>query len=383
MKLLTKLKPSTFNQRRKRFFNLIIFYTSYVWFKSFSGSVLIPHYHHQGILQKQMIIGDVLYFLSAITVNLLLRKIYSRKSWQLSLIISMISILLIANIKTIQQYYLSNLVVGSTIVFFYVIYNISHFKLTPKHRTGLSSAIFFSLAPMVSLVAPMLAGFIANFNYLYIWILSTCFFIISFLQSNRQYNFEVKYKISFKEVKPTLVFIILQSLWEPLIVTVIPIFSLFFIQSPLYFGVYMSYLSLMSIIANLTLGKLTDKLQKRIIFLYPLTITMALATFLFPQALTKISWWLIITGVIQFCAPLFWNLTTSMFIDTTKDIETGFVTRELILSTGRMISIILIAVNFYFQPKPTYIFYYLGFIMLLFPATLFLHTKITKRYNYL
>jgi len=383
MKLLSKLKPSTFNQRRKRFFNLLTFYMSYVWFKSFSGSVLAPHYHQQGVLQQQMIIGDALYFLSAITVNLILRKIYSKKGWQVSLILSMISILLITNIKVIQQYYLSNLIVGSTIVFFYVSYNIAHFKLTPKHRTGFSSAIFFSLSPMVSLVAPIAAGFIASFNYLYIWILSGFFFLASFLFSKRQYNFEIKYKISLKEVKPTLVFIILQSLWEPLIFTVIPIFSLFFIKSPLYFGVYMSYLSLMSIIANLTLGKLTDKLQKRIIFLYPLTLTMALATFLFPQALTKMVWWVIITGIIQFFAPLFWNLTTSMFIDTTKDIETGFITRELLLSIGRMTSIILIAINFYFQPKPTYIFYYLGFTMLFFPLALFYNTKISKRYNYL
>ncbi|MBU1085844.1 MAG: hypothetical protein ABIJ43_02555 [Candidatus Beckwithbacteria bacterium] len=383
MKLLNKLNPSTFNLRRKRFFNLLVFYASYVWFKSFSGSVLIPYYHQQGIVQQQMVIADVLFFLSAIVITLFLKTIYSKKSWRLALIFSMIGLFLITNIYNIYQYYLSSIIIGFTIIFFYVTYNIAHFELTPKHRTGFSSAILFSLAPIISLIAPLVAGFTANFNYLYIWIFSLIFFLLSFYLSRKQYNFKIQYKISFKEIKPTMVFTFLEALWEPLVFTVIPVFSLFFIKSPLYFGAYMSYLSLMSVIANLTLGKLTDKLQKRIVFLYPLTILMAVVTFLFPFALTKIIWWLVITGIIQFFTPLFWNLTTSMFIDTTKDIRTGFVTRELVLSIGRAISTILIAINFYFQTKPTFIFYYLGFIMLLFPIALFYNTKISKRYNYL
>ena len=382
MKLLSKLKPSTFNLRRKRFLNLLIFYASYAWFKSFGGSVLIPHYHKQGIIQQQMVIADAIFFFSAIIVIFLLKTLFSKKAWQLALVLSMIGFLLVTNIYSVYQYYLSNIIFGFTIIFFYVAYNIAHFKLTPKHRTGLSSAIFFSLNPLISLIAPIVAGFTASFSYLYIWLFSILFFLFSFYLSRKQYNFKIKYKISFKVMKPTLIFAFLQALWEPLIFTIIPIFSLFFIKSPLYFGAYLSYLSLVSIIANLTLGKLTDKLQKRIIFLYPLTVVMATATFLFPLALTSLVWWIIITGVIQFFTPLFWNLTTSMFVDTTKHIKTGFVTRELVLSIGRMISIILIAINFYFQEKPTYIFYYLGFTILLFPITLYYQTKISKRYNY-
>lgn len=383
MKFLNKLKLSISNPRRKYFLNLIVFYSSYAWFRSFSYSVLNPHYYQQGISQHQMIIGDTLYFISAISLILGLRLIFSKKSWKLALITSMIALLLITKINSLYQFYLAAIIGGFSIIFFYIPYNIAHFKLTPKHRTGFSSGILFSLNPLIGLIAPLAAGIIASYSYLYIWILSAVFFFFSFFLSKKQYNFKINYKISFKEIKPTLIFTILEALWEPLVFSIIPIFSLFFIKSPLKYGIFISYLSLMSIIANLTLGKLTDKLQKRIIFLYPLTIIMAVVTFLFPLALEKIIWWVIITGAIQFFCPLFWNLTTSMYIDTSKDLNTGFVTREFVFSVGRAFSYVLIAINFYFQPKPTYIFYFLGSVMLLFPIALFYNTKISKRYNYL
>jgi MFS family permease len=383
MKLLDKLKQSVSNPQRRYFLNLIVFYSSFAWFKSFSYSVLVPHYDKQGISLQQMVIGDIFYFLIASLFILFVKTIYSRNSWRLALITSIISLFLIINITNVYQFYLASIIAGLTVVFYYIPYNIAHFNLTPKHRTGLSSGIMFSLTPIIGLAAPLIAGLMASFSYLYIWIFSFIFFLLSFFLSFKQYNFKINYQISLKSIKPTLIFSFLQALWEPLVFTIIPFFSLFFIKSPLYFGAFISYLSLMSVVANLTLGKLTDKLQKRIVFLYPLTIIMGLVTFLFPLTLTKIIWWVIITGIIQFFTPLFWNLSTSMFVDTTKKIKTGFVTRELVLSIGRLISCVLIAINFYFQPKPTYIFYFLGSVMLLYPIVLFYNTKISKRYNYL
>lgn len=83
-------------------------------------------------------------------------------------------------------------------------------------------------------------------------------------------------------------------------------------NSAFFYGVFLSYISLVSITANLTLGKLTDKLQKRVLFLYPLTIIMALVTFTFPFATKNITHWIIVTGIIGFLLPLFWNVSTAL-----------------------------------------------------------------------
>lgn len=376
-------KSLTSNPRRQQFFNLLIFFASYLWFKSFSNSVLSPYFLSEGFSIAQMQTSNIIFFSAAALLILLMKSIKVKQSWRLALITSIIFLLLISNIKSTLQFYLSFAVVGLSMAFFYIPYNISHFELTPKHRTSFSSAILFSLSPLIGILAPLLAGLLASFDYSYIWIFSFIFFSFSFFLTSYQPDFNIKYQISFKEIKPTFILIILQSFWEIIAFGIIPIFSLYFIKSPLYFGAYLSYLSIISVIANLSLGKFVDKLQKRAIFLFPLTLILSVTTFLFPLALKNIVLWLIFTGIIQFFIPIFWNLTSTIFVDTSKNLRTAFITRELVLSVGRAISFTLLVINFSFQTKPTYIFYFLGFIMLLFPIVLFYQNKINKRYNYL
>jgi len=385
MKLLTRLKPSISSPRRQQFINLLIFYISYVWLRSFSTSVLPPHFLAQGLSFQQMIIGSIIVFTSAMVLQLVKSKYSSRNSLYLAMITFFIFILFVIKLPTVWPYYLASIFRGFTLVFFYVIYNVGHFELTPKHRTGFSSAIMFSVTPLVSLFAPLAAGFLAEINYLYVWIISGISFLLSLSLVKFQKKFTVKYnlKTGIKQLKPTRIFIFIEGAWETMIFGVIPIFSLYFIKSPFYYGTYIAYLSLMGILANLLLGKFTDKLQKRIVFLYPLTLIMAVATFLFPLALSQLLWWVVITGIIQFFVPLFWNLATALIVDTHADLRQVMPAREFILSSGRIFGFILLFLNFYLQEKPTYIFYILGSIMLLFPIILFYNTKISKKYNYL
>jgi len=385
MKLLSRFKSLTSSPRRKQFLSLIVFSTSYMWFKNFSNSVLNPHFLNQGLSLQQMILGTTLFFSSPLILQLVKRKYSSRKSWRLAPIISLLFILMIIRIFSVWQFYLASIIGGLAIIFFWLPYNINHFELTPKHRTGLSSAILFSLISLVTLTAPLVAGFLAQINYLFIWVLSGVFFLIPFSLVKSQRSFTVSYslKSSIREIKATRLFIFLQGIWEAMIFGVIPIFSLYFIKSPLYYGTYMAYLSLMGILANLLLGRYTDKKQKRIIFLYPLTLIMAITTFLFPLAISRIIWWIAITGIIQFFAPLFWNISTAMIVDAHLNLRQAIPAREFVLSSGRILGLALIFINFKFQSKPTYIFYFLGTAMLLYPIILFYNTKISKKYTYL
>ena len=379
------LRLLTSNSRRQQFFTLLIFFASYLWYRVFSTSVLPPYYLNQGISYQQMALGSVFAFLSAAIIVVVLSRIRSLISWRLALLCYVCFLFLVIYLSSPWQFYLAHVFVGLAIILFWVPYNIVHYKLTPKHRTGYSSAILFSIPPLVSLIAPLLAGFLAQIDYKYIWIFSFLFFLIPVYLSKFQKNILIKFnfKASLQEIKSTRILFFLQAIWEAVIFSVIPIFSLFFIKSPAKYGIYLAYLSLMAILANLTLGHITDKLQKRTIFLYPLTIILAITTLLFPLALKNITWWIIITGIIQFIVPLFWNMVTSMVVDVHQNLNRAFIGREFVLSVGRAIGIFAVFINFYFQSPPTYIFYFLGGIMLLFPIVLFYNTKISKRYNYL
>jgi MFS family permease len=371
------LKSLLSSSRRQLFFNLIIFNVVFSWTDSFSFSVLKPHFASEGLSIEQMILGTLYTFVGAGLLMLLINKISARLSWRLSFITSFLTILLIMRIASPAQFYLASVVSGLYIPLFYIAYNIAHYRLTPPHRTGYSSAIMFSIFPIVGLVAPLAAGWLAQIDYVYVWIFSGIFFLITFLLTKFQTDFPIKYDLAagWQAIKATRVIVFLQGVWEALPFGIIPVFSLHFIKSPLYYGTYMAYLSLMSVIANLVLGQLSDRLQRRLAFLYPITLVMAGATFLFPLVTANLIFWLILTGIVQFLCPLFWNFSASWFVDQQPDHNRSMPIRELVLAVGRIVGLFFAWVSFRLETTPVYIFYALGTVMLLYPLVLLYNTR--------
>ena len=158
------------NSRRQLFLNLVIFNVVVSLSDSFSYSVLKPHFASEGLSTEQMILGTLYTFVGACLLMLFVNKISARLSWRLSFIASFLTILLIMRIVSPAQFYLASVVSGLYIPLFHIAYNIAHYRLTPAHRTGYSSAIMFSIFPVVGLVAPLAAGWLAEINYFYVFI---------------------------------------------------------------------------------------------------------------------------------------------------------------------------------------------------------------------
>jgi len=163
----------------------------------------------------------------------------------------------------------------------------------------------------------------------------------------------------------------------------IPIYTLYFIKTTLGYGSFLAYLSLLSVFATLLIGRLSDKLQKRIIFLYPVTITMAVVSLLFPFATQNFTLWVILSGLISFIIPLFWNFSTAIVIDTSPNLGVSIPGRELVLALGRFLGLIFVLISFLYEKEPFFIFIFLGCVILLYPIFLFWSSKIRKKYQYL
>lgn len=375
------LKLLTSNPRRRQFFNLLVFYLVYLWTRGFSTAILPTHFLKENLNLEQIIFGSAAAFFGAITLLLFLKKLSAKLSWSLAMIFGIIYISLVVNIRSSLQFYLASTLSGLTIIFYFIPYNIAHFKITPSHRTGLSSAALFILPTLLGFFTPLAAGLIGQVHFKYIWLISSFFYAASLFLVKFQQNFSLDYSF-FKyldAIKETRVLILLQALWESMIFGIIPIFSLLFVSEPLQYGLYLTYLSAIGIVANLLLGHISDKLKKRVEFLYPVTITMALFTFLFPLGLTSLHWWIITTGLIQFLTPIFWNLSTALVVDTQTNLTHAFVAREGILMSGRAIALLLVYLNFKFQSPPTLIFYFLGGVMLIYPVVLAYNTRHAAR----
>ncbi|MFH1971490.1 MAG: hypothetical protein ABIJ05_03865 [Patescibacteria group bacterium] len=369
----------------KKFLLLFTFYISYVWFTTFGTSVLPAHLLAQHLSFQQLMFGTVLKFMAQIILLVTLTTFTSRISWRLALISVFVYILLSISIFNVSQFYIASFINGFALFFFFVFYNIAHFKNTPQEKRGHNSALMFIAPSLIGIFAPLLAGYIAQVNLVFLWIISLVSFSISFYLIRLQENFQISYKIktAIKEIKATRIFIFVEGVWEAMVFGVIPIYTLYFIKTPLKYGAFLSYLAFVSIIANFILGKVTDRLHKKTIFLYPITIILACTTILFVTVKTNLGSWIILTGIIQFLLPLFWNISTAMIIDTHSNLQLAIPGREFLLAAGRILGLSIAFISFTFEKSPHYIFIILGLILFLYPIMLFWNTKVSKNYSYL
>ncbi len=363
--------------KKSPYYYLVIFYATYLLFGSFSTSILPTYFLGHGLTLSQMIFGKMIYFGGQIFLLFSMTKLTAKISWKMALIASIINIMLIMNLHSLTPFYLGQFINGTSLFFFYVFYNIAHFKLTPKEKTGSSSATMFILPSLISVFVPTIAGYLAQISISFIWVISIALFAVSFWMVSRQTDFELVYSVkeSLNEIKSTRIFLLLEGLWEALPFGIIPIYTLFFIKDPLPFGMYISYLSIISIVANYILGRYSDKIKNRKIFLYPITMAIAVVTMLFPISTNNIVLWVILTSCIQVLLPIFWNISTAFVIDSHSNLMKSIPGREIVLAVGRLVGLSLAFASFTIERQPRYIFFVLGVFMFLYPAMLYLKTK--------
>jgi len=372
------------------FFKLLLFYAFCLWLNGFARSVVNPYFLKWGLSLNQILLGICIAFLAQFIFLLMFRKINARNfnahlSWGLSLASFLVFILLIIDLSWTPKFYIASVFSGLTTLLFYIYYNAAHFKLTSQEKVGHSSAIMFSLGPIISILAPLASGFVAGFGYNYIWISSGLLTVVAFFLMKAQKNFTINYsfKEAFNEIRRTRLFIFCEGVWEALPFGIIPVYTLFFLKTPSGYATFLAYLALVSVMANLTLGKYTDKIQKRAVFMFPISIILSAATFLFAFATTNLILWIIAASVLQFFLPLFWSIITAMVVDSHQDIGLAMVGREFFLVGGRVVGLSAAFISFIFEGTPFIIFFFLGLVMLLFPIILLWRTRIKRHYSYI
>lgn len=359
--------------------------TSVLWFSAFSKTILPTHYLAQGMTFVSMAWATFLFLAAQVVFLLLVRRAGALWLWKVSLFTTLVSFLLIIRLANVFQFYLSQIIAGISMSTFWVAYNTAYFGATPKEKTGMGSAIMFSVFPPLNIIAPPFAGYLIQSSPLAFWMLSLVFLFASYAMIRKQEYFVVSYTMSaaLTEIKATRIFLVIEGIWEAMVFAIIPIYTLYFIPTSVSYGLFASYLAIMGIAANLLLGHATDKLQKRVVFLYPLTLLMVLTTFLFPLAAKNVAIWLILTGVLNFLVPLFWNITTAMIVDAHPNLKLAIPGREFTLALGRTVGLAATAISFFLEPTPRIIYYVLGGILFLYPMYLFWISRVKKHYAFL
>lgn len=162
--------------------------------------------------------------------------------------------------------------------------------------------------------------------------------------------------------------------------SIIPIYTLTFLNTPLSYSTFSGYLALAGAGAGLVLGKLTDRRGKRAFLLVPIVGIMTVTTLVFPAANTSFLLWMILTGLLSFIVPIFWNVTTAVTVDTHPNLALVMPGRELCLAIGRTIGLFFAMLSFFYEAKPTYI--YPALALALIAYLLYLHFVRSVRKSY-
>lgn len=369
---------------RRPFFTLFIFYIAFTWFWIFGKAILPPIIASKGLNLVEMMFAMLLVFIAQAIFLVTIKKHNSKKFWPLSILALLIYIIGIFVFKGNIQFYIISFISGLATPLFYISYNFAHFNLSSKEKRGERSALMFGAPLIIAVITPLLAGFLAQNNPLFFWILLflSLAVVIYFLRFQEPITIKYSVKSALTEIKATRILIFLSGIWETMVFGVIPIYTIFFIKTPLEYGTFLAYISLMSVIANYILGKISDKIKKRAIFLYALTPVMAFITFLFPMATSNLWRWIVLTGAVNFLLPLFWSVSTAFIVDTHQNLELTISGREIMLTAGRIIGLGGAFLSFLFEAKPFILFIFLGGAMLLFPLTILYNSKISKKYFY-
>lgn len=302
-------------------------------------------------------------------ILLFVKKFSTVKSFSLALISEIILMLGVSRFFHPWQIFLVGFPSGITVVFFYVTYNTLHFKNTPKDRRAFSSSLFTLAGPFLGIVLPPLVGFLAQkwgFPSIFltaIFILLIAFYLIRLLP---KIEFECQLGQILNKTRRINFLLIIEGIKDTVSLAAIPLFTLFFIDRPLPYGIYFGYLAFVSAIATLILGYFSDRFKKRTVILYPVTSLAATMIILlaFSQSLT---WWAIITGVLGFILTINGTFVTTLVLDQVHREDEAMISREFLVGVGRGIgtSLIIASLALYNSPKLALIL--IGSLYFLFP----------------
>lgn len=371
--------------KQSEYKKLLTFLVVSAFFGSFSGSVLPVHFLDSGISMPALAFSHMLPWLFHPFLIMAFRRLPAKKSMAFALAISMLQILLVINIASMWQFYISSALYAVYIHFFYIPYNTIHFKNTEDENNGFSSGIMFTIWSVIAFFTPILAGLVAHFNMAYLWLISILLFCVAIWKIRPLQNTVITYKLSdsWKELRSLRTIIILQGFIETIFGSLIPVYTLYYITTALEFGGFLSFIGLVGGVGNIIFARFTDKIQSRSIFLYPASILLGLFTFLYPLAADNLTLWLVFAGAISLVSPVFNTLCLALMTDKKLDLMLAVPGRELALCIGRIVGGACVVASFILEPKPHYIFYILGLGTFLLPLVLFTKSRLLKTQSYL
>lgn len=338
---------------------------AFSWFVSFGRSVQPTHLIEQGISIPQIFFGSILLIVGQLVLLMGIgfkQRTYSLRSvWTIALYFyALFFILSSFTIFSLTQYYIASMIAGIGSCLFYLFYNIRYFSEEKEGKTYGHAAKFFNILIIISLIAPFLAGLIGEVKFMYVAILTLFFFIIAVVVArslpDSMYSFSMAQ--SYKSAYGAKKIIFLNGLYDSLGWGILTVFTLQFIQTPLSFGIFASYLAIISVISNFIMGKIGDRFKKGHVVAAVSSALAFGAVLLMGFSSTSLAAWVVANGIMQFISPVFTSTALALALERSTDKLMMLHAREMLMNVGRFIGVVAAGLMLYFK-LPGYWFFVL------------------------
>jgi MFS family permease len=319
----------------------------------FSGTLLVFWLSKNGFNFSDLIIYFLITFLVGLISILYLPKnnMSSKKTIFWGIILNLSYILILIKIFHPAQLYVSAILSGLNIVYFWIPVNAMYFKYSSEEKRGLNSGLFFLITPIIGITLQPLAGMIAEkfgFEIMFcigILLYFIPIFLIRYLP-DFQWNLDIRKELKILKFNWSTFF---QGMSSRLNYSLIGIFTLFFIKTPSGFGNFFGYLALVAGIASLLNGYISDKIKNRKYFFY-LFSSLAVLSFI-PLAFAENPYyWGFFAGISSLCIYLANPFWFAFNLDYYKEIgvKKTMVLREVFLNLGYVFNLLIVALVFSF-----------------------------------
>ncbi|KKQ28132.1 MAG: hypothetical protein US42_C0002G0087 [Candidatus Magasanikbacteria bacterium GW2011_GWC2_37_14] len=342
----------------------------YIFLTSGFLTTLYIYFVKRNIDIKEILLAE---FFGAVTVSLIIfykRKWHTHHTFWLAFSLMAIALLILflpLPIKYLLILYTA--VAYSGTILFFVPFNVLFFKEGNKSKNLQHITFYWAIMIIGGIVGPLVGGYLlASVNLIYFVLVS--FLILLFVVCLVKYLpveiYLVEKKKLFSTLKGFRTITILDGALHKVNTITIVILSLQFITNAFSFGKFLSLVSLVALVFSWQTAKISDRLNQRMFFLWPLCMVTGLVTFSLYFA-TSFYLFVALALVLKALTIMLEPMRSNILQDKAdKNNPLTWISRELFLNSGRSVLWLTAFVLWYFNWQ-SLLFIIMGSLYLIFP----------------
>ena len=325
---------------------IIRFYVLYLLGAQVGFSLLMVFARNAGYTDMQLAVYGVFLYIVPVTGIPLLRRLPTRRSFALTLVLFAIAIgFMLQFHRGVGWYWLLAPVVGTSMISFWIVYLIRHVTAGPERANAYNSSVIVFTIFGVGCVAPLIAGLLAS-RFGSTGVVCGGLFLFGAaatqIRSIKPRTIHLRLRAAWPTVpRYAQVLLILQGMYEALQFLYLPMCTTLFLTEPMRFGMFFSVVAAISSSANILISRWSDRVGNRSRMIYIGCSLTALGAVGLATA-DGVMQWSLAAPLLQTGFTLMFPYFIAVTLDAVPDTDDAFVVREWGCNVGRLISVFVV-----------------------------------------